>query len=30
VLLRHRHPGRDGAHRSHPLGRGDPRVHRRR
>ena len=30
VLLRHRHPGRDRADRGDPLGRGDPRVHRRR
>ena len=30
VLLRDRHPGRDRADRGDPLGRGDPRVHRRR
>ena len=30
LLLRHRHADRDGAHRGDPLGRGDPRVHRRR
>ena len=30
VLLRHRHADRDGADRSHEVGRGDPRVRRRR
>ncbi len=29
VLLRDRHLDRDRAHRGHPLGRGDPRLHRR-